>query len=147
LDNAAMGARLDNITVLTADASTTDAYVGAVPADVIVACGIFGNITHEDIARTIAHLPMLAARRASVIWTRHRHSRDATPYIRETFAANGFDEHAFELTPAFGVGLHRLAADPVPLETGVRMFDFLGYDVLEPEFHAAQVRNQGREAG
>lgn len=31
-------------------------------------------------------------------------------------------------------------------QTAVRMFEFLGYDVLEPEFHAAHLRNQGREA-
>ena len=30
------------------DASTTTAYEGAVPADVVLACGIFGNISDED---------------------------------------------------------------------------------------------------
>ena len=33
------------------DASTTSAYRGAVPADLVLACGIFGNVSDEDIQR------------------------------------------------------------------------------------------------
>jgi hypothetical protein len=52
----------ENIEVVAADAAITDAYAGAVPADVLVLCGVFGNITAEDITRTITHLPPLCAR-------------------------------------------------------------------------------------
>jgi hypothetical protein len=43
------------------------------PADLILLCGVFGNISQGDIANTINHLPQLSAEHATVIWTRHRH--------------------------------------------------------------------------
>lgn len=133
---AAREADLEQVEVLTADASITDAYSGAVPADLVLLCGVFGNISQTDIANTIANLPHLSAPAASVIWTRHRHPPDLTPYIRETFAREGFAELAFEDSPPFGVGVNRLNAPPKPFERDVRLFEFVGYDVLEPEFHA-----------
>lgn len=133
---AAEAAGLDPVESVIGDASTTDAYAGAVPADLILLCGVFGNISEDDIANTIAHLPSLCAANATVIWTRHRHPPDLTPSIRETFARAGFDELAFEDSPPFGVGAHRLRASPQPFRAGVRLFKFVGYDVLAPEVHA-----------
>ncbi|HTZ64782.1 MAG TPA: class I SAM-dependent methyltransferase [Solirubrobacteraceae bacterium] len=133
-------AGLAQVEVAIADASITDAYVGAVPADLVLVCGVFGNISRADIASTIANLPRLTAPAATVIWTRHRHPPDATPYIRETFAREGFEELAFEDSPPFGVGVNRLDAPPKPFERCVRLFEFVGYDVLEPEFHARASR-------
>src|SRR5579862_4729696 len=49
---AAQAADLDGVEVLQADAGVTDAYFGAVPAQVVVACGIFGNIADSDIQAT-----------------------------------------------------------------------------------------------
>ena len=63
-------ASLTGIEVVVADAGTTSAYAGAVPADLVLACGIFGNIVDTDIERTIRALPMLCAEGATVIGTR-----------------------------------------------------------------------------
>ena len=49
------------IEVVTGDASSTSSYAGAVPADVVLACGIFGNVTDDDIHNTVEHLPSLCA--------------------------------------------------------------------------------------
>ena len=49
---------LTGIEVRTADAGTTDAYEGAVPADLVVACGIFGNVSLDDIERTDPRPPI-----------------------------------------------------------------------------------------
>jgi hypothetical protein len=106
--HAAEDAGLDGVEVTAADASMTDAYRGAVPADLILLCGVFGNISADDIAHTVGQLPRLCARQATVIWTRHRHPPDLTPYIRETFERAGFGELAFEDSPPFGVGANRL---------------------------------------
>jgi hypothetical protein len=135
---AAHAAGLDRVEAVAADASVTDAYTGAVPADLVLLCGVFGNITAADIANTVRHLPSLCASAATVIWTRHRHSPDLTPHIRETFAQGGFAELAFEDSPPFGVGANRLLVTPQPFQRGVRLFEFVGYDVLEPDFHASQ---------
>lgn len=135
---ASREAGLDGVEVVTADAALSDAYDGAVPADVVLLCGVFGNITTDDITRTVRCLPSLCAAGASVIWTRHRHPPDLTPFIRKTFAEHGFGEVAFEFSPPFGVGVNQLAAAPQPFQAGVRLFEFIGYDVLEPEFPASQ---------
>lgn len=118
---------LDQVDVVHGDASTSGAYAGAVPADVILACGIFGNVSDEDIARTVAFTPALCAPHATVIWTRHREAPDLTPAIRTWFERAGFQEEAFD-APAhtsFSVGTHRLARHPDPFEPGVRLFTFL----------------------
>jgi hypothetical protein len=130
----ARDAGLDRIEVVTGDASVTDAYVGTVPADLVLACGIFGNVPDGDVRRSIGMLPQLCARGATVIWTRHRRPPDLTPTIRGWFADAGFAELAFESTeaelpgpgafPAQGVGAHRWQQDPVPLQAGGRMFTF-----------------------
>jgi Putative methyltransferase len=133
---AAHASGLDGVELVLGDASTTDVYAGAVPADLILLCGVFGNISADDIANTIRHLPSLCAAEATAVWTRHRHPPDLTPFIRETFAQSGFGEITFEDAPPFGVGANRLRVPPQPFQAGVRLFEFVGYDVLAPDFHA-----------
>lgn len=131
-------AGLEGVEVVAADASMTDAYEGAVPANLVLLCGVFGNISAEDIANTVSHLRRLCAPQATVIWTRHRHPPDLTPFIRETFERAGFSELTFEDSPPFGVGANRLLTPPLPFTGCVRLFEFIGYDVLQPDFHASQ---------
>jgi hypothetical protein len=115
---AAQAAGLHGIEPVVGDASVTDAYDGAVPADLILLCGVFGNISEADIANTISHLQRLGAAHATVIWTRHRHPPDLTPFIRETFDRAGFDELAFADSPPFGVGVNRLRVSPRSFQGG-----------------------------
>ena len=120
-------AGLGAIESVCADASTTDAYVEFAPADLVLLCGIFGNISDEDVHTTVAHASMLCSAGAHVIWTRHRREPDLTPSIRRWFDENGFEEVAFD-SPGPGmwsVGAHRLASEPVPLRQGVRLFTFI----------------------
>ena len=125
----------ESIEVLCADAGTASAYAGAVPADVVLACGVFGNITDADMFHTIDELPTLCAPNATVVWTRHRRRPDATPAVRERFARAGFVELAFHAPEGtlFAVGMHRLVAAPRPLATEARLFDFVGHRVLDPD--------------
>jgi hypothetical protein len=84
---AAKAAGLHGIEVLEGDASVTDAYAGAVPAELVLCCGVFGNVSDRDIEGAIAMLPQLCAEGATAIWTRHRLPPDITPAIRRWFAA------------------------------------------------------------
>ncbi len=130
----AHAAGLGGIEIVTGDASVTDAYVGAVPADLVLVCGVFGNIPDDDVHRTIDALPQFCRRDATVIWTRHRRPPDLTPTIREWFANTGFIEIACESTgakaprpgafPAQFVGAHRWPREPLALERGQRLFTF-----------------------
>jgi len=123
---AARAAGLDGLELRQADAGTTDAYAGAVPAQIVVACGIFGNITTSDIEATVAALPSLCAPGALVLWTRHRVPPDMTPAIRSWLKEAGFREEAFDLSHDgfMSVGAHRLAGEPAALTPGQRLFTF-----------------------
>ena len=126
---AATGAGLDRVRVVTGDASRTDVVADAVPADLLLLCGIFGNISDEDIRHCINAVPTLCAPDAVVIWTRHRGEPDLTPTVRAWFAEAGFDEIAFGIPDRnrlAAVGVHRLVADPRPFEPGRRLFTFVG---------------------
>jgi len=125
----AEAAGLDRVEVVTGDASTTDAATGAAPADVLLACGIFGNVSDTDIRDFVASAPSLCRPAATVIWTRHRRPPDLTVDIRAWFAREGFEELAFSSPdPAgfVGVGAHRLARQPDPFVPGRRLFSFVG---------------------
>ncbi|NJP94656.1 SAM-dependent methyltransferase [Nonomuraea sp. FMUSA5-5] len=122
----ARAAAPEGVEVVCGDASVTDAYAGAVPADLVLACGIFGNITDDDIRRTAATLPRLCAPGAMVIWTRGRHAPDLVPAICEWFEECGFERVAVEGEGTkYGIGVHRYTGPPVALEPGTRMFTFV----------------------
>ena len=124
---AASAAGLERVEVVEADAAATDSYAGAVPADIVLACGVFGNVTDDDVRLTISHLPELCVRGATVIWTRGcEKDRDIGSMIRGWFDESGFEETAFDAPEAlrFQVGVHRLAAAPRALTRGVTMFRF-----------------------
>jgi hypothetical protein len=115
-----------NVEVVQGDAALLSAYAGAVPADVVLACGVFGNVTDADIEHTIEHLSMLCAPSAAVIWTRGASAPDLRPAIRRWFAENGFEEEFFLAEPdSFGVGVHRFIGEPRPLDPAVKLFTFV----------------------
>jgi hypothetical protein len=117
------------VEVVCGDASLSSAYAGAVPAEIVLLCGVFGNISDADIIRTIETVPSLCAPGATVIWTRHRREPDLTSDVRKWFESAGFTEVAFEAPEEFifGVGVNRLAKPPEPFRES-KMFDFLGSD-------------------
>ena len=129
------------IEVVTGDASLTTAYAGAVPANILLVCGVFGNLTDDDIRHTVGHLPSLCAPDATVIWTRGTFAPDLTPSIRGWFTDAGFTELDFIAIPGTttGVGANRLASPPQPFEPGVRLFTFLPME-RRPSARGAGVR-------
>lgn len=116
------------VRIVEGDASLSHWYAGDVPADLVVVCGIFGNISNTDITATVQALPSFCAAGAHVVWTRHRRPPDVTPAVRADFAAAGFTEIAFEAPPGTvtAVGLHRLDKASAPFDPSRRLFDFVG---------------------
>jgi hypothetical protein len=112
-DHAAAANLTSAVDVREADAGLPAAYSDVLPVDVLLLCGIFGNVSNEDIRRTALAAASLGKTGTTVIWTRHRRPPDLTPKIRSWFAEAGFGEIAFE-TPdnatLTGVGVHRLRA-------------------------------------
>ncbi len=119
--------RLPGVEFVTDDASDTRVLEGAVPADLVLVCGVFGNVTDGDVRSTVRHLPELCAARATVVWTRGRFPPDLTPAIRRWFRASGFSERSFTLVTGttMSVGTARLATAPRRYRPGVRLFTFL----------------------
>jgi len=124
---SARAAGLAGLRVLQGDAALSDNYRDAVPAEIVLACGIFGNIPDKDIERTVRALPQFCARGATVLWTRGRWGdNDPTRSIRRWFSESGFEEVLFEApddTP-YSLGVARLTGGPPPLELGVTLFRF-----------------------
>ena len=120
-------AGLRNVTVRHVDAGDLGSYEGAVPADLVLMAGVFGNISDADVRGTIAALPQLCAPGATVIWTRTRREPDLTPRIRRWLQAAAFAERAFHAPPdvMFSVGVHHFTGAPQPLAAQGNLFRFL----------------------
>ena len=135
-DRAQAAGVADRIRVVEGDASQSRLYAEAVPADVVLVCGVFGNIGAADITRTIETLAGWCTAGGQVIWTRHRRPPDRTPAVRADFAAAGFTEMAFVSPEGTiqGVGRHRLNRPEGPDGVGAvvlfdpdqQLFDFVG---------------------
>ena len=129
----ALAAGLPRIEVVTGDAALTRHYHGMVPAHLVLACGVFGNITNSDIEHTVAGFPQLCASGATLIWTRHRHRPDQVPWIcRQLQQADFHLRWMSDPQEEFGVGVHRFTGHHQPLNPTARLFTFIGYDLLTP---------------
>ena len=110
------------------DASSCRSYAGHVPADLVLVCGVFGNVSASDISSTIEGLPGFCRPGAHVIWTRHRRPPDATPSIRAQFVARGFEEVEFVApeSTVTTIGHNRLEGPAAAFDPDGRLFDFVG---------------------
>ncbi|MGH3697321.1 MAG: hypothetical protein ACRDRX_25610 [Pseudonocardiaceae bacterium] len=117
-----------HVEVRTADAGVTDTYLGAVPAQVVLLVGIFGNISDTDLARTIAIAPALCRPAATLLWSRARAGWDLNDMVRTRFATAGFTELDYttwdsDTWPALGVV--RYDGPHMALPIGKQLFTFL----------------------
>ena len=117
-------AGLDGLEVVAGDAGLIDSYVGATPADLVLACGIFGNITDDDVHRTIEVLPSLCAAGAWVIWTRAPRGDAILDTIQTWFADVGFEPRAVIVGQGnlFGAAAGQFGGTPAPMRPGGRLF-------------------------
>ena len=117
------------IDVRTVDAGASDAYRDLPPADLVLLIGIFGNISDEDLQRTITASAGLCAHGAALLWSRGRGGtlHDRNDAVRAWFKATGFTELAYATSdrghrPA--LGLVRYDGPQRPVEPGQRWFTF-----------------------
>ena len=118
----------DRVEVVQSDASASDVYAPYVPAHVVLACGIFGNVSRADIEGTIRHLSMLCHEGAGVIWTRHWKEPEVIDSIRRWFSESGFRNLSFDALDndrKMGVGVAQLTGAPLAFKPGYRFFSFL----------------------
>lgn len=121
---------LPEVQVRAVDAGTTASFGDHLPVDVLVACGVFGNIEPEAVRRIIAALPGWLEPDGVVLWTRgHGDGRaDAGAQVREWFVADGFAELGYVAPPdaRFRVGMaRRPAGSAMSLPEAERLFEFV----------------------
>jgi hypothetical protein len=117
-----------SIDVRTADAGLADSYQDAVPADLVILVGIFGNISDADIGGLIATTPQFCNHAATVLWTRGRDPEDRNDFVRAAFRAEEFSEIDYlcnDLGHLPAVGVVRYDGEPQALVSGRRLFTFL----------------------
>jgi hypothetical protein len=118
----------ESIEVRQLDAGQIAAFDDVLPADLLLLCGIFGNVSEADIRATVeAAASKLLGRGGHVIWTRGASEPDLRRVIRNHFLDCGFKELLFEGEPhGFGVGVDRLTARrESPGPDGDRLFTFV----------------------
>ena len=114
---------LADVHVAVGGAGRFSTFSSYLPVDLLLLCGIFGNIPPAEIEATVAASPAMLGPGGSVAcaWTRgdpSLHGRNEPcrwPWVRSLFSANGFEEVSFAGDPApYGVGVARLVQAPGP---------------------------------
>jgi hypothetical protein len=108
-------AGLDSVDIITGDAGDPANY-GGLTADLLLVCGVFGNVSDDGVLQLATKLPSLCRQGATLIWTRHQVPPDLTPAIRSTLDKAGFRELGFHPVDRSrgAVGVHRYAGGPAP---------------------------------
>lgn len=112
--------------VRTADAGRADVWSDVLPVDVLMLCGVFGNVADADVERTVSAARSMLAPGGTVVWTRGSRlpddpseGGDRAAWVRGLWVAHGFSEVAF-VAPgdaSYRVGVARLeqpGVDPLP---------------------------------
>jgi hypothetical protein len=125
-------AGLTGLQIVTGDAALTSQYVGLVPADLVLACGLFGNLADAGIEAAIGYCTQMCATGGTVIWTRGRNARgapDLVPQVCAWFEDRGFDRlWVSDPRSRYGVGVHVFTGTPAPLAKDAVMFAFTRYE-------------------
>ncbi len=112
------------VEIRTADAGAVDAWADAVPAQVVLACGVFGNLDRIQVEHCIHTLPVACAPEATLLWTRGRGREDPGPELDRWLRTAGFEPVA-RVAPErarYRVGVDRYVGPPRRPLPGERLF-------------------------
>ncbi len=114
-------------TVVVGDAGDPQTWQPLPPVDVLMLCGVFGNVTDDDVRTTIRAAPALLSPGGVVIWTRGSSGDpDPRPQVRRWFGEAGFSELSFDAEPTgYGVGVVRRPAVVRGVAVPRRLFSFV----------------------
>ncbi|HYN76092.1 MAG TPA: SAM-dependent methyltransferase [Candidatus Limnocylindria bacterium] len=75
----------------TADAGAVDVWADGVPAQVVLACGVFGNLAPDQVRQCVSTLPVACAPEGVLMWTRGRGAEDPGPDLDRWLCTAGFE--------------------------------------------------------
>lgn len=124
---AANAAGLGNVEVRRADAGNVGVFRDVLPVDVLMLCGVFGNIERPAVRHVVEQVPAMVASGGFVIWTRGgEEPDDPRPEVRRWFVREGMPEVSFDGPPeTYGVGVNRVDASRPRQIDERRLFTFL----------------------
>jgi Methyltransferase domain len=113
--------------VVVGDAGLLKTWQSFLPVDLLMLCGIFGNISEADIRSTVDAARATVSRGGHVIWTRgYFDDQDLRPQIRAWFIDAGFAEISFDSEPTgYGIGVNRQTSDADAAPLPDRLFSFV----------------------
>jgi hypothetical protein len=108
LEAAALGLDVD---VRTDDAGLVAAWMDAIPVDVLLLCGVLGNISDDDVRRTLTGATLMLQRGGTMIWTRGSQgpgTDDPSEWVRGLLRDAGWEERSFVKPDdaSYRVGVH-----------------------------------------
>lgn len=119
--------RLSQVVVVQGDAGLASTWSEHVPVDLLLLCGIFGNISSDDVRRTIDSIPALVRHGGHIVWTRGSDpGPDLRNQLRAWCSATGLIEVAYDGPPeAFGVALNVRPPTAIDQPVPPQLFTFL----------------------
>ena len=120
-------AGLDNLEVVTGDASLSASFAGLPPVDIVVISGVFGHIDVADQKLLVSFLRQICRKGGYVVWTFFSRGEERTNSLRGIFREQEFVEESFEtLSGKFGFTIARscYAGTTVPFELDSKFFTF-----------------------
>ncbi len=105
---AALGLEVD---VRTDDAGVVAAWMDVVPVDVLMMCGVLGNVSDDDARRILTGAALMLQRGGTMIWTRGNHGsgdEDPSEWLRGLLLDAGWEERSFVRPDdaSYRVGVH-----------------------------------------
>lgn len=118
---------LDGVVVRCGDAADRSVYADVLSVDIVMICGVFGNVEPTEVDGIVLRVGSLLADGGQVIWTRGGGPPDRRPEVRAAFLRGGFEEVSFDGAPQrFGVGVSRLSEPPAATWDGTEpLFRFV----------------------
>ena len=113
--------------VVAGDAGSTDAYLDAVPADVVLASGSLADSAAGSLSRTTSAIRLLCAEGATIVWSHALSWPDRAREARRLFGSDSFTEISTDRVgehtrwPGWLVGSSGIV--PLPFAPGVELFD------------------------
>jgi hypothetical protein len=142
---------VDQIEFFHGDATKSKAYRGSIPAEMVLACGVFGNVRTKHFPHLIGTLCSLCHSGSFLIWTRvlSRDGFQKVEKVRELLQRAAFEEVFCDFSDVANhfIGSHRYIGIPQPLHKRKKLFQFTDRQKIErPNFIVRKILLPCRKA-